>query len=240
MLCIIKNEEMIIKEWIEHYIWQGVQHFYIIDNESTDGTKKILDEYNNIISYYYLQGKEQENHYNYVFNKDIKNNCEWLIICDSDEYIYNKIPNESILTYINGIDDTNINSLQINWKMFGSSGFENQPKDIRKSFIYRQKDEATHIKQIIKTDNTHFLHVHYHEFNDYNKITIKPLELSLNHYAIMSKEYFKKIKMTRGDVNTSDEKINNIRDWNYFEKYDHNEIIDDELLNLVKESEKII
>jgi hypothetical protein len=40
MLCIIKNEEMIIKEWIKHYIWQGVQHFYIIDNESTDGTKK--------------------------------------------------------------------------------------------------------------------------------------------------------------------------------------------------------
>ena len=30
---IIKNEQTYIQEWIQHYIKQGVQHFFIIDND---------------------------------------------------------------------------------------------------------------------------------------------------------------------------------------------------------------
>lgn len=45
LLAIIKNEGMVIQEWIEHYIWQGVSHFYIIDNGSTDNTHKVLLPY---------------------------------------------------------------------------------------------------------------------------------------------------------------------------------------------------
>jgi hypothetical protein len=46
----------------------------------------------------------------------------------------------------------------------------------------------------------------------------------------MSKEYFEKIKMTRGDVNSIT--FDNIRDWTYFNNYDTNEVYDDELANL--------
>ena len=27
---------------MQHYVWQGVQHFYLIDNNSTDGTAELL------------------------------------------------------------------------------------------------------------------------------------------------------------------------------------------------------
>ena len=33
---IFKNEEHIIKEWIEHYLYHGVEHFYLIDDNSDD------------------------------------------------------------------------------------------------------------------------------------------------------------------------------------------------------------
>ena len=45
VLAIFKNEGMNIKEWIEHYIWQGIEHFYLINNDSTDNYKKILLPY---------------------------------------------------------------------------------------------------------------------------------------------------------------------------------------------------
>ena len=58
-----------------------------------------------------------------------------------------------------------------------------------------------------------------------------PQQLSLNHYAIMSREYFSKVKMTRGDADN--QKVDNIRDWNYFDRYDHKEVEDEELKQLL-------
>ena len=33
---IFKNEADILPEWLEHHLWQGVEHFFLIDNNSTD------------------------------------------------------------------------------------------------------------------------------------------------------------------------------------------------------------
>ena len=43
--AIAKNEGPYFKEWIEWHLNHGVDKFYIYDNESTDGTKNILDPY---------------------------------------------------------------------------------------------------------------------------------------------------------------------------------------------------
>jgi hypothetical protein len=231
LLVIIKNERMVIEELIQHYIWQGVQHFYIIDNESTDETKAILKPYidNGIISYYNMPGKHiQAKYYNIIFNSNAKEECEWLIICDADEYIYNRIKNKTILSYIESLNNK-ISNISLEWKMFGSSGFIMQPKEIRKNFLNRKKDTFNETKQIINTSLTSELIIHDHIYINKNSI-INPIELALNHYAIMSKEYFEKIKMTRGDVNSIT--FDNIRDWTYFNNYDTNEVYDDELANL--------
>ncbi len=38
ILTIMKNESLNVEEWISHYIWQGADHLFIIDNGSTDDT----------------------------------------------------------------------------------------------------------------------------------------------------------------------------------------------------------
>ena len=50
-LCI-KNEAKHIIEFIEHYIKQGVDHFYIINNNSSDNLEEILENssYNCLIT----------------------------------------------------------------------------------------------------------------------------------------------------------------------------------------------
>jgi hypothetical protein len=51
--------------------------------------------------------------------------------------------------------------------------------------------------------------------------------LHLNHYAIQSWEWFSKVKMTRGDA--SSPAVDHLRDKKYFDAYDNNIVIDDEL-----------
>ena len=59
VMAIFKNETMNLKLWIEHYLWQGVEHFYLIDNGSNDNPLSILQEYidNGIVTYYFLPEK---------------------------------------------------------------------------------------------------------------------------------------------------------------------------------------
>ena len=42
LVAIFKNESHILKEFITHYIKQGVDHFFLIDNGSNDNYSDIL------------------------------------------------------------------------------------------------------------------------------------------------------------------------------------------------------
>jgi hypothetical protein len=66
--------------------------------------------------------------------------------------------------------------------------------------------------------------------SDFQLITedsLKNYNLHINHYVIQSREFFERVKMTRGAPN--DAAQDSIRDWNYFAKHDTNLILDDEL-----------
>ena len=42
LLSIFKNEAHIMAEWVDHYVAEGVDKFYLIDNGSTDDYMPIL------------------------------------------------------------------------------------------------------------------------------------------------------------------------------------------------------
>ena len=43
--ALFKNEASILKEWIEHYLHHGVEHFYLINDNSTDNFLDVLQPY---------------------------------------------------------------------------------------------------------------------------------------------------------------------------------------------------
>mmetsp|Transcript_17692 Transcript_17692/g.15964 ORF Transcript_17692/g.15964 Transcript_17692/m.15964 type:complete len:125 (+) Transcript_17692:78-452(+) len=124
--------------------------------------------------------------------------------------------------------------------MFGSSNFTTQPRNIRSSFILRSNLYLNVTKHIINTINTLELNIHYHVFVENKTFIIQPNDLALNHYAIMSLEYFQSVKMTRGDV--SSKAYYKIRDINYFNSYDKlgSGFIDNELKDLVISSNQLL
>ena len=95
ILAIMKNEAMNLKIWIDHYISQGVGHFYLIDNGSDDESVNIINDLikNNypITLHILLEKYVQVKHYRYVYDQEnLKKATKWLIVADLDEFFYCK------------------------------------------------------------------------------------------------------------------------------------------------------
>ena len=101
-LCI-KNEAKYIIDFIEHYIKQGVEHFYIINNDSIDNLEEILknSSYNSLITLIRDDMSIDINNayssingliaiYNNNLYELVKNETEWGIVVDIDEFMYGK------------------------------------------------------------------------------------------------------------------------------------------------------
>jgi hypothetical protein len=232
ILAIMKNEAMNLKLWIEHYIWQGVDHIYIIDNNSDDESIQIIEDLINngypITLYKLFEQYKQVEHYKYVYDKEnLQEKTKWLIVADLDEFFYcnnSKISNE-LKKY------ENYDYISSKLRIFGSNNCIEHPKDIRISLTKRVKELHYLGKYIFQTKNIHSssLQVHelIHEYN--NKINLSKI-FRLNHYRIQSKEYFEKVKMVRGDVYFS----YNYRDLNCFVNDNkNNDYEDNDLKNMI-------
>ena len=48
--AIFKNESHILEEWLLHYIYHGVEHFYLINDNSNDNFIEIINKYKSYIT----------------------------------------------------------------------------------------------------------------------------------------------------------------------------------------------
>jgi hypothetical protein len=242
VLAIFKNETDNLRIWLEHYLWQGVEHFYLIDNDSSDNPVLILQEYidRGIVTYHYKEEKhKQTEHYRSIFDtENLKSKTEWLIVCDIDEFFYGV--DKRLKKKLETLEYYNI--IYANWYMFGSNNFIEQPSDIRVSIIHRKPKINENTKYIFKPlaiKNSSQIWIHgivepgtTNIIKNDKKIRIANKLIKLNHYPIQSLEYFQKVKMTRGSANVA--KHDKIRDMNYFKKYDEGtNFKDDTLKNLI-------
>jgi len=244
IMAIFKNETMNLRMWLEHYLWQGVDHFYLIDNGSTDDPLNILYEYidKGIVTYYYRAEKHQQvQHYRWVFdNENLKKKTKWLCICDLDEFFFGtSVKLSSVLND----DFDSYDVIYTNSFFYGSDNLIEHPKDIRSFILHREDDVQNGIKYIFKptsiTDSSE-IWIHWIVIPDtlqkkqMNEIT-QNNKIRLNHYRIQSLEYFQNVKMTRGDVSV--ESNENIRDLKYFKYYTEIATIKDDTLKQLVEND---
>lgn len=218
VLAQFKNETMNLKVWIEHYLWQGVEHFYLIDNGSTDNPLSILQKYINrgIVSYYYKPKKHQQvENYRWIFDHEkMKTKTYWLAVCDLDEFFYGV--DRKLRTKIRTLNDYDL--INVNWLVYGNSGIEKHPPDIRTAFMHRIPDiDPVNTKYIFKPlsiKNSSQLWIHWLHYPN-STIPIKTgkrvrtanLLIRINHYVLQSLEYFNNVKSKRGDAaSSSDDK----------------------------------
>jgi hypothetical protein len=210
VLAQFKNETFNLKLWLDHHIWQGVQHFYLIDNGSTDNPLSILKHYikKGYVTYFYRPKLySQIENYRNIFAKFIWFRSYWLAVIDLDEFLFGTDQRlVKKLTHLHYYD-----VIYCNWFVYGTSGCIDHPSDIRKSNIHRMPNlDPVNTKYIIKTasiEHPSQLWIHWLYRPKTNipiktgpKIRIANQLIKLNHYVCQSEEFFKKVKSVRGDA----------------------------------------
>lgn len=239
--ALFKNEAHCINEWIEHYLNRGVDHFYLINDNSNDNFLEKIQPYidSNIITLFnsdfdYYSGRQRDMYNKYIL--PIIKETKWLLMVDLDEFMWSPI-NKNLNTVLE--QGNHLGQIQVNHTLFGSNGYIEQPESIVKSFIKRSANFESvyptgNRKYFINTDFDFVsLNVHHATFanQEYNKggnifLLLGPEYFILNHYSCQSFNFWKDNKCTRGD---SDHYM--VRKIDDFHNYDINEVEDFGLIN---------
>jgi len=255
-LCIVaifKNEGHALKEWLDHYLREGVDHFFLVDNGSDDGYD--IQEYikKGIVDVWINPKKNSQIESNNHYLQKAKQ-YKWVMVVDLDEFMYARNGFKTIKEYLRSVKP-DIDQIRVLMKYFGSSGHIKQPKSIIQGFTRRKlysnmKKSFTDVKCIVRGKSLIRLDIHVHQINhskdmipskkvSHSKIiesadenTLDTCYLHINHYKVQSWEFYKNIKMTRGDsaYKTGDK----MRNRKSFKKGDTNDKLDTELKRKTK------
>jgi len=190
VFSMFKNETHCLKEWIEHYIFHGVEHFYLINDNSDDNFLDVLNPYleKGVVTLFnttwdYYLGR-QKDIYNFYILPRIKES-KWLLLVDMDEFMWS--PKEIDLTKILDMCG-HIGQIQVEHTLYGSNSFVKQPKYLVQSFTKRSIEHPTSLpignrKYFINSD-FEFTSLNAHHATFLNK------KDELENFILLDKEYF--------------------------------------------------
>jgi len=235
--CLFRNESHSIVEWLEHYIFHGVEHFYLINDASDDGFQRLLVPYmkRGLITLFNAKwdryvGRQRDMYNHYILPR--LSQTKWLLMVDMDEYMWS--PRSLNLNDILATCDK-IGQIQVEHTLFGSAGYVDQPKFIVESFCRRSTGIITKVpgnrKYFINTSfKFNSLNVHHATFVDKadeknNFLLLDETYFRMNHYSCQSLEFWETVKCTRGDGDNWRR-----RTLDDFANLDINDVEDNELL----------
>lgn len=187
--AVFKNENHILKEWIDHYLAHGAERIYLINHNSNDEYQQTLEPYLNlpkkisgdssgsqkakpqVVLYQFSPKKSfksQKDAYRLYLQRAIRE-CRWLAIVDMDEFIYSPL-DKSIPNILKKYEE--YPAIGVNWLCFGSNGRTKQPKSVVKGFTKRapaqMMEDNAHIKSIVQTPHLRDFGIHEHKL--YNNV----------------------------------------------------------------------
>jgi len=263
-LCaIVRDEGPYLLEWIAFHWAVGVEHFYIYDNESKDGTSALLGDLQQLgmltrISWPNSAQAVQESGIGPqvpAYNDFLRFSYEtrWVGFIDLDEFV---VPMGDV-----DLRDWLIRCTQkavgINWRMFGSSGLSRyDDRLVIERFTHRAPDDFPpnrHIKTFaiardIERANCHISYLKHGEVVDIQGDPIDPTQngihdrciaggLQINHYFTRSNEEWS-AKRSRGRATKATNDKEKYRSDDEFTFYDRNDIRDESALRYVDETRK--
>ena len=241
--AVFKNEGHCLAEWLNHYLVRGVEHFYLIDDGSTDRFEEVLEPY--IVAaqvtlfkakWSRYTGRQRDMYNHYVLPRL----CEtrWLLMVDLDEFVWS--PQAVDLRFVLATCG-HLGQIQVEHTLFGSNGFVAQPASIVNSFTRRSVDLPTAdpgLRKYFVNSRFQFssLNIHHATFVKKedelkNFKLLGPEVFRLNHYNCQSLEFWIETKCRRGDCDEY-----KVRDDTYWNLYNLNEVED---LSLVSQNNKI-
>lgn len=240
--ALVKDEALYIREWIEFHLKQGVEHFFLYDNGSTDQTKQEVAEYCDKVTWHDLPGRMQQRvAYNHMLRHH-RSESEWVSFTDVDEFLFANSPTKRLSAMLEKFEECA--GVAVHWLIYGSSGhLEYSPEPVTQRFTRRADCVNPHVKSIMKLKDTYSTGNNVHTFRAHGLIVdenfaVQPEEyayvtpataniLRINHYVTKSKTECE-VKRLRGRADTG-----GINTENFFEQHDRNDMVDETILDFV-------
>jgi glycosyltransferase involved in cell wall biosynthesis len=239
-VCVVKNAEGQIAEWIAYQLVIGFDTVILLDNASTDSTAEVIQRFKpqfdvRLIDWPMTGGAYQRIGYEYACWLH-RFEFDWCACIDADEFIATP-QNRSLRDMLSELAPS-VSAMALPWAMFGSSGLLERPSDlVIASYLYRAEESFVanrHIKSIVRPDKVRQCITPHHFSVDGRYVTNagsdmesmpltdETLDFSagrINHYFVQSRACWEK-KLARGYNDT-------VRNPDEFYVNDRNEIFDD-------------
>lgn len=241
IVCIAKNEDLYIDEWLKYNLKRGFSHIYVYQNDWRYAGDKAA--YPNV-TWLELDGKVKQLPAYHDFISKHYNDFDFAAFFDVDEYL-TLDGDPSLYDWLKQYE--NYNAIAVNWRMFGDSGLQEPDGNYSclSRFVHAADELNKHVKSIanfkkcradglkasqlllnephsfrlslycnftVSTDKTRFVHG---PFND--NYAAKD---QLNHYHCKTKAEYTSIKLKRG----LPDRVGNIPQ--QFDEYNRNDIVD--------------
>lgn len=215
LVAIVKNEAPYIREWVCYYYLNGVEKFYIYNNESQDNLRDVLVDFEKagIVEIIDYPGKaKQVPAYNEALSK-LRYKTQWLMVVDADEFVVVN-ENKKISEFLK--DYEKYAALGINWVMYDYGGKVQKPQGLvmenYRTVHQNFHPKNLHIKSIINPRKVKLcVNPHYCEYkkgcyavNENFEKVVGPVteaqsigKVRINHYYCKSFEEYE-AKVARG------------------------------------------
>lgn len=208
-LCTcVKDEGPYLEEWLDFHREQGVDTFYMFDNESSDDTQAILLRQADVVYHRWL-GKGVQlaaNQHALVYYS-----YDWMAFIDADEFLYSPL-GAKLPDVLKLFEQPTIGAVVVHWMLYGATENADVTIPVTERCTMRDQRPSRYVKTICRSSghsspfNSHrFLHssgyysvnekgqrIECNEMSDYPTTDL----LRINHYAIKSEPEFQK-KFTR-------------------------------------------
>ena len=228
LVCIAKNEDHYIKEWVEYHTKLGFDKIFIYQNDWRSDL-----EHPNIIKYELDGYCKQSEAYN-SFIQEHHTEYEWAAFFDVDEFLVLK-KHQRINDFLE--EHKQYPAIGISWYFFGANGHEvvkDNNYSVIDRFTKRRNILDKFFKSIIKLDKEAVMDVHGKHgdtfFTNGKNISTKhegstDESAQLNHYFVKTIDEFK-AKVSRGLACLRPADDGYIRSMHYFDHHDNNEVED--------------
>ena len=176
--AMFKDEAPYLDEWVRFHIDRGVDHLYLYDNGSTDGSVRVLQPFIaskrvTLVNWPSPKLQGSQMHAANDCLRRAKGTSRWMAFLDIDEFLFS--PREELPMVLREYEDEN--GIEVNWACYGSSRHIKKPKGtVLRNFLYRAPlhwQRNRQFKCIVNTDMAIearlYSHSHLWRYKDLNK-----------------------------------------------------------------------
>lgn len=225
--AIFQNEAKWLPEWIDFHRQEGVEHFYLYNNDSTDDFQKVLQPYVEAGIVEIIPWNLKHNNLIYFASQVVapaymdcihraRNKFAWVAFLDTDEFLFSVNRNYTIVDVLPFFKNL-APGVCVNWVMYGTSNVNkiNKGESLLDLMVMRSEISYAanrHIKSIVQPNLVldcksphYFFYKQGHAITEIGEIighdcfskNISVNILRINHYWSRDKEWLYGVKLER-------------------------------------------